>query len=58
MFEAGDKVILNIGKAKFKRTVLEVFNGAVYLAEGGDAFHNETGKVWGNVKKHKFITAA
>lgn len=56
MFEAGDKVILNIGGTKFKRTVLEVVDGAVYLAEGGDAFHNETGVVWGGGSK--FITHA
>ena len=50
-FEAGDAVVLVIGKLTFRRTVLEVVNGAVYLAEGGDCFENGTGMVWGGKGK-------
>lgn len=47
MFKPNQKVTLVIGTTKFKRTVLEVRDGAVFLVEGGDAFHADTGKVFG-----------
>ncbi len=58
MFEAGDKVVLVIGKSAHKRTVLEIFKGAVLLAEGGDAFENKTGYVYGTEKSIKRIVHA
>ena len=55
MFKKGDKVKMLIGGSSFGRTVSEVENGAVYLAEGGDAFDNKTGLVYGGGKVSKRI---
>ncbi len=60
MFESGDKVVLVIGKSAHKRTIsdVDVENNAVYLMEGGDAFYNDTGYVWGTEKSIKRIVHA
>ena len=57
MFKVNQKVKLIIGSQTFIRTVSEIYQGAVYLAEGGDAFDDKTGKVFGGSKLNKFITA-
>lgn len=56
-FTKGQKVTLVIGNLKFQRTVAQVWDGAVYLEEGGDAFNASNGYVYGSTKSTKHIIA-
>ena len=57
MFKSNQKVKLIIGNVTYNRTINYVEDDAVYLKEGGQCFHNESGLAW-NAKTNSKIIAA